>query len=100
MKKDIMDAKGNLFIQVDDGRREKPPVRVQRVVTRRGAAKLLMCEVCLETFTAEDDVTHTCGVCDRGGFCEECSSPSRHDCEPKTPGNAEVSDRRPGGSLK
>lgn len=44
----------------------------------------LMCEVCLETFTGEDDVTYCCDLCGRCGFCEECSSPDRHDCEPET----------------
>lgn len=44
--------------------------------------KELMCEVCHDTFTAEDNVTYCCYLCGRCGFCEECSSPGCHDCGP------------------
>jgi hypothetical protein len=43
---------------------------------------LLLCDVCLTAFYGDDDVTYECGRCGRAGFCEDCASPSRHDCTP------------------
>lgn len=42
----------------------------------------ILCEVCHAVIPedANDGVTFVCGTCDREGFCERCSDPSRHDC--------------------
>ena len=46
-----------------------------------GSARELICEVCLKPYEGEDDVSYVCGVCDREGFCRDCSDPQHHDCE-------------------
>ena len=46
---------------------------------------VLLCEVCLQPFHGDDDVTFSCGVCDREGFCIDCCGIGEHDCDPAPP---------------